>query len=169
MVSINHQSLFSLIHTVSLLYKCQIEMKLPTNVFSWDFLNWWNSFHCSRIRLFELFQHHRRDHSGDQEVDQQGDDPGGGLADLGDHDALLNARSVRALDQTRPKVGPNVWASRVWTVEPETNDGWLKILKHVDLTWREDLAGNSGSHTQLYKQESARISHIIHYIKYHVG
>ena len=70
----------------------------------------------SRIQLFELFKHHQQgDHSGDQEFDQHGDhqddDPvldgllGG---DLGDDDPLLDAGSVRPLDQAWPKIGPNI-------------------------------------------------------------
>ena len=75
----------------------------------------------SRIQLFELFKHHQVDHSGGQEVDQHGDHQGddsvdgldGNLGDdlaghLGDDHPFLYARPVCPLNQTWPKVGPNI-------------------------------------------------------------
>ena len=71
----------------------------------------------SRIQLFELFKHHQVDHSGGQEVDQQGDDSVDGLdgnlgddldGHLGDDHPFLHAGSVCTLNQTWPKVGPDI-------------------------------------------------------------
>ena len=63
----------------------------------------------SRIQLFELFKHRQADHSGGQEVDQHGDHQGDDLdGHLGDDHPFLYAGSVCPLNQTWPKVGPNI-------------------------------------------------------------
>ena len=67
----------------------------------------------SRIQLFELFKHRQADHSGGQDVDQHGDHQGDDLVDdldgnLGDDHPFLHAGSVCTLNQTWPKVGPDI-------------------------------------------------------------